>query len=89
MRTVHFLRRTHSQTATRIPSAETATTTLEAEILHAILQKLGRLREEQKANRETTQVDLQVIPIIFPRHGTECVKSGAVPRRSRGPVCRE
>jgi len=59
MTTLHSPRRTRSQTATGAPSAETATSTSEAKILRTILQEIGRLREEQKIDRESTQAELR------------------------------
>jgi len=59
MTTLHSPRRTRSQTTTAAPSAETASSTPEAEILRNILQEIGRLREEQKIDRESTQAELR------------------------------
>jgi len=55
--TVHSPR-TSSQRATGAAPAETATTPPDGEILRTILQELGRLREEQKADRELMQTEL-------------------------------
>jgi len=55
---LHFPRRTRSQITTGAPSVKTASTS-EAEILRTILQKLERLREEQKADRKSTQAELR------------------------------
>jgi len=59
MTTLHSPRRTRSQTTTGTPSAETVASTPEAEILRIILQEIGRLREEQKTDRESTQAELR------------------------------
>jgi len=59
MTTLHSPRRTRSQITTGAPSTETAASTPETEILRTILQEIGRLREEQKADRETTQAELR------------------------------
>jgi len=52
-------RRTRSQTTVGTAVAETATSTPEAEVLRSILQEMGRLREEQKAEREATRTELR------------------------------
>jgi len=59
MTTLHSPRRTRSQTTTGALSAEAATSTPEAEMLRTILQEIGRLREEQKNDRESTQAELR------------------------------
>jgi len=59
MATLHSPRKTRSQTATGAPSAEVAASTPEAEILRTILQEIGRLREEQRTDRESTQAELR------------------------------
>jgi len=55
---IHSSRRTRSQTAMGTAVAEMSTSTPEAEVLRSILQEIGRLREEQKAEREATRAEL-------------------------------
>jgi len=56
---IHSPRRTRSQTTVGTAIAEMSTSTPEAEVLRSILQEIGRLREEQKAEREATRAELR------------------------------
>jgi len=57
MAIVHSPRRTRNQATTR--AAEAATKTADAKILRTILQELGQLREERRADRELMQTELR------------------------------
>jgi len=90
MATIYSPRKTRSQTASGISPAETATLTPEAEILHTILRELGRLREEQKTDRETMQTELRRLESQLSHYNNiSAIRDGACEVGSHEGSCRE